>query len=128
MGSRQSSLLQKQLSFMIQWLPLETEQQLDEIGILSGSSDVDCVAIFKHSTRCSISSMAKNRLERSWNPGDKNIPVYYLDLIAFRKLSNEIAQRYGIQHESPQLLLIRNNEVWAHASHTSITTELINEV
>ena len=113
---------------MIHWLPLETEQQLDEIGILSGSPDVECVAIFKHSTRCSISSMAKNRLERSWDAGNKRIPVYYLDLIAFRKLSNEIASRYGIEHESPQLLLIRNNEVRVHASHTSITADLINEV
>ena len=113
---------------MIEWLSLEKEQQLDEIVKLSHSVDVDAVAIFKHSTRCSISSMAKNRLERSWNPSNKNIPVYYLDLLSFRHLSNEIANRFNLIHESPQLLLIQKGELKAHASHSAISAAIIEEL
>jgi bacillithiol system protein YtxJ len=113
---------------MIEWLPLEKEQQLHEIVRLSHDDSVHAVAIFKHSTRCSISSMAKNRLERSWNPINKNIPVYYLDLISFRQLSNEVANRFDLVHESPQLLLIQKGELKAHASHSAISAELIEEL
>ena len=113
---------------MIEWLPLEKEQQLDEIVQLSHNIHVDAVAIFKHSTRCSISSMAKNRLERNWNPSNKNIPVYYLDLLSFRQLSNEVANRFNLMHESPQLLFIQKGELKAHASHSAISSALIEEL
>jgi bacillithiol system protein YtxJ len=113
---------------MIEWLSLEKEQQLDEIVQLSHDIHIDAVAIFKHSTRCSISSMAKNRLERSWNPNNKNIPVYYLDLISFRQLSNDIANRFNLTHESPQLLLIQKGELMAHASHSAISAAIIEEL
>jgi bacillithiol system protein YtxJ len=113
---------------MIEWLSLEKEQQLDEIVQLSYDAQVDAVAIFKHSTRCSISSMAKNRLERNWNPSNKNIPVYYLDLLSFRQLSNEVANRFDLIHESPQLLLIQKGELKAHASHSAISSTLIEEL
>jgi bacillithiol system protein YtxJ len=113
---------------MIEWLSLEKEQQLDEIVQLSHDVQVDAVAIFKHSTRCSISSMAKNRLERSWNPGNKNIPVYFLDLISFRQLSNEIAIKFDLIHESPQLLLIKKGELKLHASHSAISAAIIEEL
>jgi bacillithiol system protein YtxJ len=72
--------------------------------------------------------MAKNRLERSWNPINKNIPVYYLDLISFRQLSNEVANRFDLVHESPQLLLIQKGELKVHASHSAISAELIEEL
>jgi bacillithiol system protein YtxJ len=111
---------------MLNWLPLETEQQLDSIVQLSSEKDVDAVAIFKHSTRCSISSMAKSRLERSWNTGQKKIPIYYLDLLAFRSISNEIARRFSIEHESPQLIFIKNGKAIQYASHTSITADLVD--
>ena len=113
---------------MIDWLSFEKEQQLDDIIQLSHNVNVDAVAIFKHSTRCSISSMAKNRLERNWNPTNKNIPFYYLDLLAFRQLSNEVANRFDLMHESPQLLLIQKGELKAHASHSAISSSLIEEL
>ncbi len=121
----QSNLQQNIHSKMLNWIPLATERQLDELVQLSFTEGVDAVAIFKHSTRCSISSMVKNRLERVWNVGTKNIPVYYLDLIAFRSLSNEIANRFGIEHESPQLLFIQKGKVVSHASHSAIEAEMI---
>ncbi|MFM2285629.1 MAG: hypothetical protein RLZZ543_1126 [Bacteroidota bacterium] len=111
---------------MINWLPLESEQQLNELVQLSTTNEVDAVAVFKHSTRCSISTMAKSRLERTWNTGNKRIPIYYLDLLSYRAISNAIATRFGVEHESPQLLLIKNAEVKAHASHTSISNDIID--
>jgi bacillithiol system protein YtxJ len=79
------------------------------------------VLIFKHSTRCSISSTALNRLERAWRPEDAGHAVWYLDLLRYRPISNAIAERYGIQHESPQVLVIRAGRCVYDASHTAIT-------
>jgi bacillithiol system protein YtxJ len=80
--------------------------------------------IFKHSTRCSISSMALNRFEREW---DKNIgaKLYYLDLIEFRSLSNEIAELLTVEHQSPQVILLMNREVKYSASHNGIEVHKI---
>lgn len=101
----------------INWVVLETEQQLHEF--IDKSSETP-VMLFKHSTRCSISSMAKSRLERSWNyTSDQIIPVY-LDLIAFREISNKIAELTGVVHQSPQAIVLKNKEVIYHASHNSI--------
>lgn len=97
------------------WIRLTQLDQLDEID-RSSSQSLGPVAIFKHSTRCSISSVALQRLERS----EKHIPVYYLDLIAYRQISNAIAERYNVEHESPQLLIIEGGKAIEHYSHTSI--------
>lgn len=79
--------------------------------------------IFKHSTRCSISSMAKSRLERA-TPAS-NTDFYYLDLIANRDISNLIAQSFGVEHESPQVLLIKDGACVYSESHTGISMDEI---
>lgn len=104
------------------WIPLTTEQQLSEIKEQSAQHPV---AIFKHSTRCSISAMAKNRLEKAQEPD--NVSFYYLDLIRYRELSNKIAADFAVQHESPQILLIRNGKCVYDESHTGIRMEEILE-
>jgi len=101
---------------MVEWIRLIDISQLDEIQSLSFQVEKG-VAIFKHSTRCSISSMAKNRLDK----GQSNIPSYYLDLIQFRSISNEIANRFGIQHESPQLIIIKDGKAIEHSSHNMVS-------
>jgi bacillithiol system protein YtxJ len=101
---------------MVEWIRLIDISQLDEIQSLSFQEEKG-VAIFKHSTRCSISSMAKNRLDK----GQSNIPSYYLDLIQFRSISNEIANRFGIQHESPQLIIIKDGKAIEHSSHNMVS-------
>lgn len=99
-------------------IDLVTEDQLNEIDIQSASGPV---LIFKHSTRCSISNMALNRFRRDMERQNQTLPpVYYLDLLNYRPLSNEIALRYKIQHESPQLLLIRNASCEYVSSHSAI--------
>lgn len=104
------------------WNDLTEEKQLSEIKALSMTQPV---LVFKHSTRCSISSMAKSRLERSISP--EGVSFYHLDLIKYRSLSNRIAEVFGIPHESPQVLLIRNGACVYDESHNGISMEEIIE-
>ena len=96
----------------MKWELLSSEQQF--LDLLDKES---LFAIFKHSTRCSISSMAKNRVERDW---DLDFPIYYLDLIQYRSISNLIAAKSGIEHQSPQLIVFQNGLPVYDASHNAI--------
>ena len=89
----------------INWIHLEDR---DKLNYLINQSEHMPVLLFKHSTRCSISIMAKSRLESDWDlTNDQIIPVY-LDLLMHRSISNEIADIFGVKHESPQILLIKD--------------------
>ena len=100
------------------WIPLTTEEQLTEI--VEKSSSIPQV-IFKHSTRCSISSMVLNRLERADTP--EGVDFYYLDLLQFRNISNQIAEKFNVYHESPQLLLIKQGECVYDESQMGISMD-----
>ena len=106
---------------MVNWKHIKDQGQLQEMQIASHEKPV---MIFKHSTRCSISAMALDRLERKWE-NDK-IEPYFLDLISHREISNQIAKDYGVAHESPQVLLIKEGKVIYHSSHMGIDTASIN--
>ena len=102
------------------WIPLQDLGTLQDFENLSQEKPV---FIFKHSTRCSISRFAikqfkndaKEKTETSW--------FYYLDLIAYRGISNVIAEKFQIMHESPQLIVLWKNEVVYVASHSDIDFE-----
>lgn len=102
----------------VNWQILDSENQL---ATIKDESNGLPIAIFKHSTRCSISTMAKSRLEREWNLIDKEIKIYYLDLITYRSVSNAIESQFGIEHQSPQFILIKKGEVVYHNSHSGIS-------
>ncbi|AFM06024.1 bacillithiol system protein YtxJ [Bernardetia litoralis DSM 6794] len=103
---------------VMNWNKLETPETLQEI---IKNSDTTPVLIFKHSTRCSISTMALSRFERQWNQEKMgNVEPYYLDLIKYKNISNLIAQELKITHESPQVLLVKNGKCIYNASHSSI--------
>ena len=102
------------------WIALQTEKQLDEIRQRSVNRPQ---VIFKHSTRCSTSSLVKHRLERAPQPGD--VDFYYLDLLNYRPISNKIAESFRIDHESPQVLIIRNGECIYDESHLGISMDEI---
>ncbi|GAB3232084.1 bacillithiol system redox-active protein YtxJ [Hymenobacter seoulensis] len=111
---------------MTPWQPLTQSEQLTDIVRESFEQPV---LIFKHSTTCSISAAAKSKIERQWDDASlSGTKVYYLDLLRFRPISNEIAEKFGIRHESPQLLLIQNGECNYDASHMSIRLNEIKEV
>ena len=98
----------------INWIALETVEQLD--SLLKRSVEHP-VLIYKHSTRCGVSSMVRSRLERSWKNLPLNIDCYFLDLIAFRGISDHIEELFQVRHESPQVLILSDRECIFHASH-----------
>ncbi len=107
------------------WHPLTSAEQLDTLVEESKNTPV---VIFKHSTACSISSTAKSRLERQWDgAGIGHIKTYYLDLLRYRPVSNEIAEVFHVQHQSPQLLLIQDGMCTYDASHLSISLDSLKK-
>ncbi|MCC7028653.1 MAG: bacillithiol system redox-active protein YtxJ [Chitinophagaceae bacterium] len=102
------------------WTPLTDSAQLNAIYTLSYTKPV---IIFKHSTRCSVSSMILNRLERAETPTSADF--YFLDLISYRAISNALAEKFSVHHESPQILLIKNGECVYEESHNAISMDEI---
>ncbi len=105
------------------WIELNHADQLDALREKSAQR---AQVIFKHSTRCAVSSMALSRLERT--PPPDNADFYFLDLIRHRQLSNKIAEDFSVYHESPQVLLIRNGECIYDESHSGINMDEIAEL
>jgi bacillithiol system protein YtxJ len=102
----------------MKWTLLESAEQLNSIKQQQGYS-----LVFKHSTRCSISMMAKRRFELDWGELPENMPLYFLDLIQYRDISNQVAQIFQVHHESPQLLLIKDGECVLDLSHGEISVD-----
>lgn len=102
------------------WIDLNDETAL--LNAVKSSYNNKGIIIFKHSTRCSISSVAKSRLSLKWSFQDE-LPTYYLDLIKNRSTSDLVAEKFKIPHESPQLLFIKNGECIYNASHLSISVK-----
>lgn len=100
------------------WTELTTANQLENIQT---ESQTHPVVIFKHSTRCSISRTTFDRLERSWNHEDlPAVKRYFLDLLSYREISNQIAETFEVEHESPQVLIIRKGKSVFNKSHFEI--------
>jgi bacillithiol system protein YtxJ len=106
----------------MEWIALTDEKQLEEI---LEQSKHQTVVIFKYSSRCATSYMAKHRLERASPP--ENTLFYFLDLIRYRALSNKVAEDFQVWHESPQILIIKNGECIYDDSHTGINMQDIIE-
>ncbi len=106
---------------MMEWKLLTEINQLD---FIKEESKKKPIVIFKHSTTCSISKMSKMRLESAW---DLDIDAYYLDLLNYRPISAAIAEKFSVHHESPQLLLIENEECIYDASHFDISVDELKE-
>lgn len=97
------------------WIPLNSIEELDQIY-----KSTETVVLFKHSTRCPVSSMAKRSLEFDKELIPENLKFFYLDLIAHRDVSNKIVELWGIQHESPQILIVQGDKHIYNASHSDI--------
>lgn len=108
------------------WNKLEQIEQLVDIDVQSHQAPV---LVFKHSTRCSISSAALARIERSWNEAEMSeVQAYYLDLIAHRTTSNAVADHYEVEHQSPQVLVIKKGECIYNESHMGIDYDELKQV
>lgn len=108
---------------LMQWKFITDVNQIDEIKKQPGYS-----LIFKHSTRCSVSMMAKRRFEMDWEAIPEDTSLYFLDLISHRNISAEIAEQFQVHHESPQILLIKDGNCVLDASHGDISADEVAEV
>ena len=108
--------------YRIIYMNWNTLSQPNQLAQLDEESKNERVVIFKHSTRCNISSAALNRIERKWKEEDDAlVKPYYLDLLSYRQLSYEIAEKYGVEHQSPQVLIIENGKCIFSTTHFDIT-------
>lgn len=103
------------------WSELTSLEQLETV---INESKQQPVVIFKHSTRCNISSMAFDRLQRAWDSSE-NIKPYYLDLIQHRDVSNEIVEKFGVTHQSPQVIILKGGQAIYDNSHMGISYQAV---
>ncbi|WP_371416355.1 bacillithiol system redox-active protein YtxJ [Pedobacter sp. L105] len=108
---------------MIKWTNITDLNQISDIKSTAGYS-----LIFKHSTRCSVSMMAKKRFELDWEVIPEGTNLFFLDLISHRAISAQIAETFQVHHESPQILLIKDGSCVLDASHSDISADEVAEV
>ena len=103
------------------WNDLTEIEQLD--AIIEESAE-QTVVIFKHSTRCIVSRTALKQFEFDFK-ADEKLKLYFLDLITYRPVSNEIADRFEVEHQSPQILVIKNGKAIYNTSHSAIDATIL---
>ena len=103
------------------WIPLVESGELKEIVEISNEK---LVVIFKHSTRCGISSGVLSRFEKATDSNLESVAFYFLDLIKYRNISNQIAKEFNVYHQSPQAIFLKNGVVVQHESHYDIISNL----
>ncbi len=116
-GKGEASAKDEKKSYL-NWTPLTSLHQLEEI---KQQSKTESVFIFKHSTRCGISSMVIKRFEALFGEEHQNLKVYYLDLLNYRDISDEVGYQFQVMHQSPQLVVIKNEVSVFNASHYDIS-------
>ncbi len=99
---------------------------MEQLKTIEEESKGKPVAIFKHSTRCGISRMVMNQFESSYDLTDEQLKLYFLDLLNYRDVSDEVGYKFQVMHQSPQLIVIKNGTAVAHTSHHSIQASSLN--
>ena len=106
------------------WKDLTSIEELN--SAILASNDV-LVVLFKHSTRCSISRMALKMLEMGWEESFSDVDAYYLDLLNHRDVSNSIAEKLEIEHQSPQMLVLKDGKVLSVTNHSDISIDEVKK-
>ena len=112
----------KEIKKQIPWISLTSLDQLENIY---KESHIKPVAIFKHSTRCGISRMALRQFEKQLNIDMNSVRLYFLDLLVYREISNEVASRFKVYHQSPQLIIFKNGTAIHQSSHHEIDATIL---
>jgi len=102
---------------LLPWIALT---EIGQLEVIAEKSRAKTQVIFKHSTRCGISRMVMNQFVSAYNLEMTNIDLYFLDLLSYREISNEVGYKFQVMHQSPQLLIIKNGIAVNHASHGAI--------
>lgn len=103
---------------------MENLESLNRLEELNAAGDY---VVFKHSPRCSISNMAFDRYQRNLDAIPSGVQTYIVNVLTAREVSQAIARKFNVQHESPQVLYIRNGICIYTASHSGIDPRLISE-
>jgi len=106
------------------WKKLESEKQLEQA---IEDSYKKPIVLFKHSVTCGISSRAKYMLEDDWSFDPDSFDFYYLDLLAFRGISNAIADRLKVNHQSPQIVIVKDGQSVYDMSHHRISAQSLQK-
>lgn len=117
-GDKDNEKSKSQKTSFVNWIPLTSLEQLETI---KETSKNEAVFIFKHSTRCGISSMVIKRFEALFTEDHQHLKVFYLDLLNYRDISDEVGYTFQVMHQSPQLLIIKNGVSVFNASHYDVT-------
>ena len=117
-GAKEDATSKVQKVSYLNWIPLTSIEQLEEIKEISKT---EAVLIFKHSTRCGISSMVIKQFEKLFTEEHQNLKVYYLDLLNYRDISDEVGFTFQVMHQSPQLIAVKHGVSVENASHYEIT-------
>lgn len=104
---------------ILPWIALNTIEQLD---VIESTSKKKIQVIFKYSSRCGVSRMVLNQFVDAYELTEENLDLYFLDLISYRDVSNEVGYKFQVMHESPQLLVIKDGVVVAHSSHSGVNS------
>ena len=121
--AKQKIMISNNKDIPAEWIDIKDRNDFAEVLNLSYKGPV---FIFKHSNRCGISFHAKHELEQWYQQGGRQLTVFFLDLLSYRHISNQIAEETGIPHQSPQLIAIVNGEAVNAKSHTSIEGNELN--
>ncbi len=108
----------------VPWVALTSLDTLEEIPVESKQGPV---AILKHSTTCGISRMVLRNFEKEYNLKEDEVKLYFLDLLKYREISNKIASKFNVPHQSPQLIIIKDGSVVYDASHSEISAESLTK-
>ena len=100
--------------------------QLEEMITISNKPRNHGVLLFKHSPRCGVSIHALKQLQKDWGYNSEKVAVYLINVLENREISNNVSARFNVQHESPQILLIKNGKSIGNASHWEVSIETIN--
>ena len=125
MGFFNSIFGSKQDQKTLDWKVLENIDQLDKVMNISTEKPV---VIFKHSTSCGISRMVLNQFQNNADFDEGAVLLLYLDLLAHRNISDAVAEKFGVMHQSPQMIILKNGQVAYHASHSAIVPGAVNNI
>lgn len=105
-------------------MEFQTLNQIEQLNEIDLKSNSKTQVIYKHSTQCGTSMMTNRTLNKELKEiNNDSIDVYYLDLLRYRDLSNTISKRYNVEHESPQIIIIKGGKCIYQASHSDVSLQ-----
>ncbi|TXK71164.1 bacillithiol system redox-active protein YtxJ [Mesonia sp. HuA40] len=109
----------------IDWLEVK---KVNDVETILETSKRQTAIVFKHSTRCPVSRMALNRFEAEADFDNSQVAFFFLDLIQYREVSNLIAEKFQVTHQSPQIIILQNQKIIGHFSHHEIQAEVVADL